>query len=202
MNTPDVSPVLPQKEPSGSDKVARIGRWVGFVLFLSAWCMPTPDGLTPAGQRLLATTLLMGTYWLTSALPIYATSLIPLSLFPILGILSAKDVAAAYISHTVFLFFGGFIIALGIERWGLHRRIALRILTSVGSSPQRVVLGFMIATGFLSMWISNTATTLLMLPIALSLTASLREVNRDPSQHDTKFETALLLSIAYSASIG
>jgi len=187
---------------SNSERVTRIGRWLGIVLFLIVWFLPTPEGLSPTGQRLLATTLLMGTYWLTSAMPIYVTSLIPLSLFPILGILSAKEVAATYISDTVFLYFGGFVIALGIERWGLHRRIALRILTSVGSSPQRVVLGFMLATGFLSMWISNTATTLLMLPIALSLTSSLREVNGDREQSHSKFETALLLGIAYSASIG
>ncbi|MDB4637365.1 MAG: SLC13 family permease [Planctomycetaceae bacterium] len=187
---------------STSSRVTRVGRWLGIVLFLIVWFLPTPAGLSPAGQRLLATTLLMGTYWLTSAIPIYVTSLIPLSLFPILGILSAKEVAASYISHTVFLYFGGFVIALGIERWGLHRRIALRILTSVGSSPQRVVLGFMLATGFLSMWISNTATTLLMLPIALSLTTSLREVSGDQEQNHSYFETALLLGIAYSASIG
>ncbi|MBD3672289.1 MAG: SLC13/DASS family transporter [Planctomycetaceae bacterium] len=185
-----------------SQRVARWGRWLGMFLFLALWWMPTPSGLSPAGQRLLATTFLMGTYWLTSAMPIYVTSLIPLALFPILGILSAKDVAATYISHTVFLYFGGFVIALGIERWGLHRRIALRILTSVGSSPQRVVLGFMLATGFLSMWISNTATTLLMLPIALSLTASLREVSEEDAEKFSSFEVALLLGIAYSASIG
>ena len=198
-NTLKEQPALPN---STSSRVTQLGRWLGIVLFLAVWFLPTPSGLSPAGQRLLATTMLMGTYWLTSAIPIYVTSLIPLSLFPILGILSAKEVASSYISHTVFLYFGGFVIALGIERWGLHRRIALRILTSVGSSPQRIVLGFMLATGFLSMWISNTATTLLMLPIALSRTTSLREVNGDREQSHSKFETALLLSIAYSASIG
>ena len=182
--------------------VAMIGRWGGLVLFLLVWFIPAPEGLAPAGQRLLAATLLMGTYWLTGAMPIYATSLIPLALFPLLGILSAKEVSSAYISHTVFLFFGGFVIALGIERWGLHRRIALRILTSVGSSPKRVVLGFMLATGFLSMWISNTATTLLMLPIALSLASSLREIRNEDDQGESAFEIALLLGIAYSASIG
>lgn len=195
--------------PSTAERAASLGRWIGFALFLVVWFVPIPENftpadhpLTPAGQRLLAVTLLMGTYWLTGAMPIYATSLIPLALFPVLGILSAADVSAAYISHTVFLFFGGFVIALGIERWGLHRRIALRILTSVGSSPKRVVLGFMIATGLLSMWISNTATTLLMLPIALSLCSSLREIRDEADDGGSPFETALLLGIAYSASIG
>jgi sodium-dependent dicarboxylate transporter 2/3/5 len=190
-------------------RVSSIGRWLGLALFLIVWLLPVPEEfrssmhpLTPGGQRLLAVTLLMGTFWLTGALPIYVTSLIPLALFPVLGILSAEDASSAYISHTVFLFFGGFVIALGIERWGLHRRIALSILATVGGSPSRVVLGFMLATGFLSMWISNTATTLLMLPIALSLTASLREISPEDERADSAFETALLLGIAYSASIG
>lgn len=192
----------PTTDNETSQRVARWGRWLGIALFLGIWWMPTPADLSPSGQRLLAITFLMGTYWLTSAMPIYVTSLIPLALFPILGVLSAQEVAATYISHTVFLYFGGFVIALGIERWGLHRRIALRILTSVGSSPQRVVLGFMLATGFLSMWISNTATTLLMLPIALSLMSSLREVSEEDTGSFRSFEVALLLGIAYSASIG
>lgn len=184
--------------------VPRLGKWLGPVLFLLTLSVGPFPGLSLEGQRLMAVTLLMACYWLTNAIPIYATSLIPLVLFPALGILSSKDVSNTYIDHTVFLFFGGFVIALGIEKWGLHRRIALKILTVVGGSPRRVVLGFMLATSFLSMWISNTATTLLMIPIALSLAISLRESETQDftDSEAEKLEIALLLGIAYSASIG
>ena len=184
--------------------VPRLGKWLGVALFFGILFLGPFPGLSAEGQRLLAVTLLMACYWLTNAIPIYATSLIPLVLFPVLGILTAKDVSKTFIDHTVFLFFGGFVIALGIEKWGLHRRIALKILAFVGGSPRRVVLGFMIATSFLSMWISNTATTLLMIPIALSLAISLRESETEGfSEADAeKLEIALLLGIAYSASIG
>ncbi|HSG73427.1 MAG TPA: SLC13 family permease, partial [Planctomycetaceae bacterium] len=184
--------------------VPRLGKWLGPVLFLLTLSVGPFPGLSLEGQRLLAVTLLMACYWLTNAIPIYATSLIPLVLFPALGILSSRDVSNTYIDHTVFLFFGGFVIALGIEKWGLHRRIALKILTVVGGSPRRVVLGFMLATSFLSMWISNTATTLLMIPIALSLAISLRESETQDftDSEAEKLEIAQLLGIAYSASIG
>ncbi len=131
--------------------------------------MPLPAGMRPEGQRLIAATILVAGLWVTQAIPLAATSLLPLVLFPLLGIQSAKDVSQAYINDKVFLYLGGFVIALGIERWNLHRRIALNIVNVVGVSPKRLVLGFLIATGGLSMWISNTASTLLMLPIAIAL---------------------------------
>src|SRR5690606_28368369 len=104
-----------------------------------------------------------------------ATSLIPLAAYPLLGIQSARDVSPAYVDASIWLFFGGFVIALGIEKWGLHRRIALHIVHAIGASPRLIVLGFMISTAFLSMWISNTASTMLMLPIALALLSMLAE---------------------------
>jgi solute carrier family 13 (sodium-dependent dicarboxylate transporter), member 2/3/5 len=191
-------------QESSDPLVPQVGKWLGVVLFLIVFAAGPFPGLPPEGQRLLAVTLLMACFWLTNAIPIYATSLIPLALFPALGILGSEEVSKAYIDHTVFLFFGGFVIALGIEKWGLHRRIALTVLTWMGGSPRRVVLGFMIATAFLSMWISNTATTLLMIPIALSLAVSLRESETEnfTAAEAEKLEIALLLGIAYSASIG
>lgn len=140
------------------------------------------------------------------AIPIPATSLLPLVLFPALGVMPARQAAASYAGDTIFLFLGGFILALGVQRWGLHRRIALRIVGVIGSSPSRMVLGFMAATAFLSMWISNTATTLMMLPIALAVVSSMRETaaNHASAGGDALagFAPALLLGVAYAASIG
>ena len=171
---------------------------------------PTPEGMLPEGKRLIAVTILMAGFWVTQAIPLAATSLLPLVLFPLLGIQTAKDVSRAYINDNVFLYLGGFIIALGIERWNLHRRIALNIVRIVGVSPKRLVLGFLLATGGLSMWISNTASTLLMLPIALALLKTLdneqtRDTNDDQSNCELishRLAVPLLLAIAYSASIG
>ncbi|MEO2018469.1 MAG: SLC13 family permease [Fuerstiella sp.] len=174
--------------------------------------LPLPAGMRPEGQRLIAATILVAGLWVTQAMPLAATSLLPLALFPLLGIQSAKDVSQAYINDKVFLYLGGFVIALGIERWNLHRRIALNIVNVVGVSPKRLVLGFLIATGGLSMWISNTASTLLMLPIAIALLKTLDDeqsagTSGQPQGRATelisqKLAVPLLLAIAYSASIG
>ena len=161
-----------------SETVAVVGRWLGLGLGLAVLLAPTPEGLNPAGQRLAAVVLLMAVWWVTLAMPVAVTSLLPLALFPLLGIQSAKTVGQSYLSDSSFLYLGGFIIALGIERWGLHRRIALLTVTAVGTSPKRIVLGFLLATFCLSMWISNTATTLLMLPIATALLATLEKLRR------------------------
>jgi len=162
----------------------------------------------------------MAIFWVTQAIPIAATSLIPLAAYPLLGIQSAKTVSPAYVDASIWLFFGGFVIALGIEKWGLHRRIALHIVHLIGASPRLIVLGFMLATAFLSMWISNTASTMLMLPIALALLTMLAESSRganvvpsglagaSPSQNEVshvaiaRLGVAMMLGIAYSASAG
>lgn len=169
-------------------------------------CVATAVVLAPAlsemprlARATLATAVLMASWWITVAIPIPATSLLPLVLFPVFGVLTSKQTAVNYASEIIFLFMGGFILALGIQRWGLHRRIALHIVQIFGTNPSRMVLGFMVATAFLSMWISNTATSLMMLPIALAVVASLREVDGDRGKG---FAPALLLGIAYSASIG
>lgn len=163
--------------------------------------MPPPAGMSSAACNLLAVTLLMAGLWMTQVIPLAATSLIPLALFPLLGIQTAKLTAKAFINDSVFLYVGGFILAQGIERWGLHQRIALKTVNVVGTSPRRLLLGFLLATGLLSMWISNTASTLLMLPIALALLKTLEGSQTSEADHQ-KLSVALLLSIAYSASLG
>lgn len=186
-------------------------------LFLLVLLVPGPRDLPPAAQRLAAVTVFMAVLWLTHVIPIAATSLIPLAAFPLLGISSAAVVSSSYIDRAIFLFLGGFVVALGIEKWGLHRRIALHVVRLLGTSLKRVVLGFMLATAFLSMWISNTASTLLMLPIGLAMIASLREflsaagTSGEPPATEIRGHTeralsrmslVLMLGIAYSASIG
>jgi sodium-dependent dicarboxylate transporter 2/3/5 len=153
-----------------------------------------------AARSTLAAAVLMAAWWMTVAIPIPATSLLPLILFPVLGILPSGATAANFANNITFLFMGGFILALGVERWGLHRRIALHVVRTLGTQPSRMVLGFMLATAFLSMWISNTATTLMMLPIALAVIAAVHELSG--GKRIGGFGPALLLGIAYSASIG
>ncbi|MBI9034773.1 MAG: SLC13/DASS family transporter [Bacteroidales bacterium] len=148
----------------------------------------------------LAIALLMAIWWITEAVPIAVTSMLPVALFPLFGIMSGNDVATTYFNQVIFLFMGGFIIALAMQKWNLHRRIALYILSKTGISPFRILLGFMLATAFLSMWISNTATSMLMIPILLSIISSLEEWVEDSSIG--KYSIGLLLGVAYSASIG
>ncbi len=147
-----------------------------------------------------AIAFLMAFWWVTEALPIGLTSLLPILLFPMLGILDGKIISNSYINYVIFLFIGGFIMALAIEKWDLHKRIALKILSLVGGSPFMILTGFMISSAFLSMWMSNTATAMMMLPIAFSVILALEEVH---GQNNVKnYSVGLLLSIAYSCSIG
>lgn len=172
----------------------------------------TNDGLTHAARAAAAVGVLMATYWLTEAIPIPATALLPAALFPLLGVLSVQDTAARYAQDVILLFFGGFILGLAMERHGLHTRIALTVVRVVGTSPGRLVAGFMLASAALSGWVSNTATTLMMLPIGMSLISLvLRGTNGDdsaeggPAESDAvgrNFSTCLMLGIAYAASIG
>ncbi|MGJ0182943.1 SLC13 family permease [Corynebacterium glyciniphilum] len=148
-----------------------------------------------------AVMVLMGAWWMTGALPLAATAMVPLVAFPILQVAPMGDVSAPYADPTIFLFMGGFVLALGIQRWGLHRRLALLVVYTVGTKPKQLVLGFMIATGFMSMWVSNTATAVVMLPIGVSVLALTAE-RVGGHQNQKKFATALMLAIAYAASIG
>lgn len=148
-----------------------------------------------------ATTVLMATWWMTEAIPLAATALLPIAIFPIMGVAPFKDVSSPYASATIFLFMGGFLMALGLQRWNLHRRLALYVVKLVGTSPRRIILGFMLATGFMSMWVSNTATAVVMLPIGTSVLMLTAETVGG-MEKQKKFATALMLAIAYSASIG
>lgn len=172
---------------------------------------------TPAGQVTAALAVWMAVWWMTEAIPVYATALLPLAVLPLAGAGSVKQAAAPYAHELIFLFMGGFILALSMQRWGLHRRFAFSVLRLFGSRPSRVVAGFMVVTAALSMWVSNTATTIMMLPIGLSVIRMLRkpgevpgldEVSNRAEFHDEaaprqgNFALCLLLGIAYAASIG
>ncbi|MDH3744135.1 MAG: SLC13 family permease [Acidobacteriota bacterium] len=183
----------------GSSAVSAIGALL-VCLSLVLLVAPYAASMPQAARATLAATVLMAAWWVSLAIPIAATSLVPLVLFPALGVSTSGDTAAAYANNNIFLFLGGFILALGIQRWGLHRRIALQIVRVIGSNPSRMVLGFMVATAFLSMWISNTAAALMMLPIALAVIVSMREVAG--GRRLGGFAPALLLGVAYSASLG
>jgi sodium-dependent dicarboxylate transporter 2/3/5 len=179
--------------------VQRIGLIAGAIVFVLVISIPPPDGLSVEAWRTAAVALLMATWWMTEALPIQATALVPLVFFPLLGVLNAEEVSAPYANQMIFLFMGGFFIAVTMQKWGLHKRIALAIMSKVGTSPTRLILGFMIATAFLSMWISNTATVAMMLPIGLAVGEMFRPLDQ---KGPYEFGIALMLGVAYAASIG
>ena len=174
----------------------RIALWAGPLLALVMLLAGPPDGLDFAAWATAALLAWMAIWWATEPIPIPATSLLPLLILPLIGAATPAEAAAGYASTIVLLLLGGFIIALGIERWNLHERIALNVVALFGNRPKALLAGFMIATALLSMWISNTATTLMMVPIALSVAASVE------GEGDTRITLALLLGVCYAASIG
>lgn len=178
----------------------KIGLFAGTVLFAVMLFLPSPEGLSESGWNTAAVAVLMGVWWITEALPIPVTALLPIVLFPVLDIVSIGDATSPFANPLIFLFMGGFVIAIAMERWKLHRRIALNIVHFVGVKPSSIIVGFIIAGAFLSMWVSNTATTLMMLPIALSV-LELIEREKD-GQDKLNFEIVLVLSIAYACNIG
>ncbi|MEM7515526.1 MAG: SLC13 family permease [Planctomycetota bacterium] len=190
-----------QDSERGSARSRGLGLTLGPLLFAALMLLPGLP-LDRPQRAAAAVTALTACLWTTLALPLAVTALLPAVLFPLLGVLSSKEIAPCYMHELVLLFLGAFMIALGLERWGVQRRIALGIVLRIGSSPRALCLGFMVAAAFLSMWISNTATTLLLLPIALAAVAAVGGEGEatDPSLAD--FAPCLLLGVAYSASIG
>lgn len=189
--------------PEAPARSARIGFWagllVGLPLILFSTELPAPEGLSPAALRTLGVTAIVALWWVSEALPLGATSLLPAAAFPLLDIAPAKVVAPAYASPFVLLLLGGFMLALAVERSGAHHRLALYVLLLVGTTPTRLVLGFAAAAAALSMWISNTASTLMMMPIALAIVQRAEAVDRAAAE---RFALSVLLATAYGASIG
>lgn len=209
-----------EPEPPRTVRRHRIGLVAGLVAAGLVYLV-LPGGLAPEARLTAAVAVLMGIWWMTEAIPIPATALLPLVVFPVLGEPSVSDVGASYGDDIIFLFMGGFLLALAMQRWNLHRRIALVTIRAMGTNPTRLIAGFMVATGFLSMWVSNTATAVMMLPIGVSVlllvldpatsgaggTAGEADTGADDETArrtvvQSTFGTALMLGIAYAASIG
>ncbi len=179
------------------------GMVVGPLGSLAVLAFPAPAGLDPAAWSTAAVAVWMAVWWASEAVPLAATALLPLVLFPLLGVENIQHAAAPFANPLIFLFLGGFLIALAMQRWNLHRRIALHIVAFAGTRPTALVGGIMLATAFLSMWISNTATAMMMMPIAASLVTITRpNGNTQLGREESRFATALMLATAYGASIG
>ena len=179
-----------------------IGLILGPLVYFIIKLFYNPNELSEEGLAILASTLWVAIWWVTEAVPIYVTALIPIILFPLSGGLELKQTTSAYGHKFVFLFVGGFILAIAIEKWRLHKRIALNIINIVGTKKSNIILGFMIATAFLSMWISNTATAVMIMPVGLAIISQLKDNPNTLENENTIFGKTLMLAIAYSASIG
>jgi sodium-dependent dicarboxylate transporter 2/3/5 len=180
----------------------RIGFVLGPLFFALTLLYFHPEGLSKKANAVLATTLWVAIWWILEVVPIAVTALLPIILFPVTGAMKLGTTTASFGHKYIFLYIGGFILAIAIEKWNLHKRIALNIIRIIGTSVSKIILGFMVATAFLSMWISNTATTVMMLPIGMAIISQLKD-NPDTIENETTiFGKALMLAIAYSASVG
>jgi len=191
---------MPKLINSKSTKTQKLALLIAPLISLAIILFVDLDAENKQVTYCLAIALLMAIWWITEAIPLAVTALLPVALFPIFGVVDGKSISAMYFNHLIFLFIGGFLMAFAMERWNLHRRIALRILLLFGISPGRILLGFMLATSFLSMWMSNTATAMMMVPIALSIIMKLEESLGEVKMG--RYSVGLLLGIAYSASVG
>ena len=181
-------------------KIQKVGLFSGVLLFMLTLLFFDPDPNNPLLGKLAGVVVLMAVWWVTEAIPLAITSFIPMILFPLFAIETPKATAGAYMNSIIFLYIGGFLVALAMERWNLHRRIALNIIYKIGKDPKKLILGFMVAAAFLSMWISNTATAVMMLPIGMAIIGKLEE---EFDERDArKLRLTLLLGIAYGCSIG
>ncbi len=180
--------------------IKSLGFFLGIMLFILIWLFIDFGPDYYKAKLVAAVATLMAVWWIFESVPLAATSLVPLILFPSLGIVSASDSASEYMNSTIMLFVGGFIIAIAMEKWNLHKRIALSVILFFGSSPSKIIFGFMVASGFISMWISNTATCLMVLPIGLSIIYKVE--TEFGVERSSNFSKSLMLAIAYSCTIG
>ena len=181
----------------------KIGFWVGLIIFIVIYFLPSPSDLSNEGKLTAAIFLLMGIWWATEAMPLYATALLPLIFFPLLGIDPIGIVSKEYMNKVQFLFAGGFMIGIAMQKWDLHKRIALNILKFSGLQAKNIVAAFMLTSAILSMWVMNTSTAIMLLPIGISVIAVINETVKDIAPKESKnFQFALLLGIAYAASLG
>lgn len=181
-----------------------LGLILGPILFALTMLFFNPADLSSEGQAVLASTLWVATWWITEAIPIPVTSLLPVVLLPLSGALEGNTVVSAYGNDIIFLFIGGFSLAIAMEKWNLHQRVSLGIVSWIGVSPRRIVLGFMVATAFLSMWVSNTAATMMMIPVGLAVaTQAASSLNEEEHSSDLpKFEKSIVFGIGFAATIG
>jgi sodium-dependent dicarboxylate transporter 2/3/5 len=179
-----------------------VGLFLGPTVFAALYFSPAPPGLSAAGWATAALALWMAIWWTTDALPLFVTALLPLVFFPLLGIAKIGTAAAPFAEPVIFLLLGGFLLGLAVERWNLHRRIAFHIILRIGTRPLNLLAGVMLATAAISMWVSNTATTVMMLPIAISLIVAVLPPERIHGRDGTNFAAAMTLGVAYAASIG
>ncbi|MDR0432904.1 MAG: DASS family sodium-coupled anion symporter [Bifidobacteriaceae bacterium] len=208
LGTKTVNPTDLDRGPSWKLNRRRLGFVLGPALFLAVYfgmpnVAPVSDAVGAAGDRsaaaVAATLILMAIWWMTEVLPLYVTALIPLVAIPLLQVNTIDAAASPFASKIIFLFLGGFVLAMSMERWNLHRRVAIRVVMLVGSKPRGIIFGFMAATSFVSLWVSNTATAVMMIPIATSV---LKLAESFSGRKDKNLRVGLILGVAYGASIG
>ncbi|MFI8378909.1 SLC13 family permease [Leeuwenhoekiella sp. NPDC079379] len=175
---------------------------LGPLLFICLQQLDPPEAMSASAYAILCATIWIALWWVTEAVPIAVTALLPIVIFPLTGALDISTTTASYGHKYIFLYLGGFMLAIAIEKWNLHKRIALYLIRAIGTNVKQIILGFMVATAFLSMWISNTATAVMMLPIGMSIISQLKDNPNTIEDENKIFGKALMLAIAYSASIG
>ncbi len=179
-----------------------IGFFAGIAALVITIVTLPPGGMSPEAWRVAGLAMLMAIFWITEPIPIPATALVPLVALPMLNLASGKDAAAPYADPVIFLFLGGFVLGIAMQRWGLHKRIGISVVSFVGTSPNRLLGGFLFATAFISMWVNNTSTAIMMLPVALSVIAYLGEGRARGEEGFGQLDTALVLAVAYASTIG
>jgi len=194
---------LTDMHTEGRSKHQVVGLLLGPLLAITMIMAGAPAGLSEAGWMTAAVGILMAVWWATEAVPIAVTALLPIVVFPLLGIATIQDTTAPYANKVIYLFLGGFIVAFAMQRWNLHRRIALTVLQHVGGNGRSLVGGFMLASAVISMWVMNTSTTMMLLPIAVSIIAVIHKtVGSLDDKGKDDFQYSLLLGVAYGATIG